>query len=256
MNELPLTPELCDSLRMLSLKRRQGVLEILSAEREYELTFLEGKIVHVDRLDQPYIDYLLKRLPSEERQKVSLAQCESLGRAETIAVIAEQTAVAPAKLIFLKKQYDRECLLLLGREKSCSFDFRTRIVRCESELSLDLSPGHFLLDLLESREMAQPLAHAPIPPQPAVLPNVTEPALNSKEPVVKRKKIQRRKRPARVGRWQKTTQRSNKKKRLQFSTDKILTGVKLAWFLSLVVVVPTFLVDWLQQLSLFLSLRQ
>lgn len=251
MNQLPLTPELCESLRMLSLKKRQGVLEILSAEREYEVTLLEGQIVHVDRFDHSFLDYLIKCLPSEERSLVSSSELERLSRGEAIDVVAENTSIPRAKLLFLKKQYDRECLLLLGREKSCSFDFRTRIVRCEADLSLDLSPGHYLLDLLEAREAALVAGVSPAPaPQTTVMPEV-----ESSKPRAVVKRVRKKSRPAKVGRWSKTKRKKQGRGAFHLpSAEKILQGLKMLWFLTLVIVTPAFFANWLRQLTVFAGL--
>ena len=81
MNDLPLTHELFDTLRSLSLKRRQGVLEVVCAKSEYELTFFDGKIIHADRLEHPFIDYLAEELGTEFSRSKELS---TVGRLETV----------------------------------------------------------------------------------------------------------------------------------------------------------------------------
>jgi len=251
-NSMPFTSELCESLRALSLKRRQGVLEILAPGREYELTFLDGKIVHADRLDTPLYEFIFKRLSEKERSQVNLQEVEERGRAEALTYIEESAQISRQKLSFLKKQYDRETLLLLSKERSYSFDFRTRIVRCAEEISLGLSPGHFLLDLLEAQEAGRSEKN----PEPAVMKEVV-PVVE--EPKVEKKKPRRKsKRPPRVAKWKATSEARLKREQIlearnrsERALNQLFISIKLLLFLAIVIFGPAFIVDWFSELNRF-----
>lgn len=266
---LPLTPDLCDSLRTLSLKRRQGILEILSPEREYELTFLDGRIIHADRLDTPLVEYLIRRLNDAQQGLLNRQQLDELSRVELLDHLCNVLKIPAQKLLYLKKQYDRETLLLLAKEQSISCDFRAKIVRCPEELSLDLSPGHLLLDLLEAMEISQ----GSQPAQAGASSKIEEPVKEVIKPrpgladvggavstEAKRARIRephRRKirRPKRIGRWKRKSQTSKKKFSFSVRGEQLFIGVKLILYLTLVVTIPPYFNDWVFRIIQFAIIR-
>jgi len=271
MTALPLSPGLLDTFRSLSVKKRQGVLEIISPDREYELTFFEGKIIHADRVDQSFIQFLTGKVKSVS--SLLSNELESVGRGEQITRLLQLTELELPKLIELKKAYDRETLAYLAEESSFSFDFRTKIVRCPEGLSLDLSPGHYLLDLLEgnvlaeegiSSELAEPakisVTNGEVVREntPTILATtaVKEPVLPQVAKVPARKTTKRRRRPPRAGRF-KDSAPSKKHKllgALKLNADQALMGVKLTLILLLSLFAPGFLSEWSQTLYAFLAL--
>jgi len=272
MNVLPLSPDLLDTFRSLSVKKRQGVLEIISPEREYELTFYEGKIIHADRIDQSFIQFLTGKVKSISSKLSS--ELENVGRGEQITRLLQLTELELPKLIELKKAYDRETLSYLADEHSFSFDFRTKIVRCPEGLSLELSPGHYLLDLLETMASTEEASQAAVP-ETAKITICSEGIVNGEkktvitstvvdqtpQPNVTRTRIKRshkkkHRRPPRAGRF-KVTPISNKEKligALKLNADQALMGVKLTLILILALSAPAFLASWSQTVFAFLVL--
>jgi len=256
------------------------VLEIVAPLREYELTFLEGRIIHADRLDIPLCDYLFEQLTDADKKQVNQERLRDSNKGDLLTRIIESTKLSIRELIAYKHEYDRDTLRLLAAERSISFDFRTKIIRCPEGLSLELSPGHYLLDLLEAAESGtaptaakpapQHQAQAPAPapkadaPAPTVLPIAAsaspepEPANPSKGKSPTRIRARRKpKRPPRVGRWNKHDEiappqaKKRKREKLAVSGNQMFLGVKLLLFLSLVVFAPPFLNDWVSTLIAF-----
>jgi hypothetical protein len=259
MNDLPLTHELFDTLRSLSLKRRQGVLEVVCAKSEYELTFFDGKIIHADRLEHPFIDYLAEELGTEFSRSKELS---TVGRGEQIAKLLQLTGLGFDKLAELKKGYDRQTLHCLSSESHFSFDFRTKIVRCPDGLGLDLSPGHYMLDILERRLEPQVLTRvrvesgAEITPEisPQVLPPVTLLESESKTAPRRKKKMGGKKRPPKVGRF-KSSPSSQRRGGGRIGPGQVLMCFKLCLILVLVMAGPGFIQNWVSILGGFLNVR-
>jgi hypothetical protein len=271
MTTLPLSPQLLDTFRSLSVKKRQGVLEIISPDREYELTFFEGKIIHADRVDQSFIQFIASKVKSVSN--LLSTELESVGRGEQITRLLQLTELELPKLIELKKSYDRETLSFLAEEHSFSFDFRTKIVRCPEGLSLDLSPGHYLLDLLEAMAIPEEVAKADVEHSSKLLVSaegtvhldspalMVSPAVQNiaKAKVAKtatRKVRKHRRRPPRAGRFKELSEPKKHalKSILKLSGEQALMGVKLMLILILSLVAPKFLSDWCQILYSFLVL--
>lgn len=274
MTALPFSPELLDTFRSLSVKKRQGVLEIISPNREYELTFFEGKIIHADRIDQSFIQFLSEKVRSVS--SLFSNELESVGRGEQITRLLQLTELELTKLIDYKKAYDLETLSYLADETSFSFDFRTKIVRCPEGLSLELSPGHYILNLLEGMAAAEE-ASQPAPAETAKLRISTDsgvslerpaeliaiaveevvPTVVKKTPTKKHNRSKKRHRkPPRTGRFR-VSQSPGKKNyfgALKLNAEQALMGVKLTLILLLALFAPGFLSNWSQTLYSFLVL--
>jgi hypothetical protein len=274
MSLLPLSPELLDTFRSLSVKKRQGVLEIISANREYELTFFEGKIIHADRVDQSFIQFLSEQVKS--LSSLFSSELENVGRGEQITRLLQLTELELPKLIEFKKAYDRETLSYLAEETNFSFDFRTKIVRCPEGLSLELSPGHYILDLLEKMGTAEEMSQPPAEtakltintesvvslerPQAAIaattVPDVVQPAVQKEASTKIKRNKKKTRRPPRAGRFKEAS--SGKKKGyssiLKLNPEQMLMGIKLTLILLLSLFAPGFLSDWSHTLYSFLVL--
>ena len=139
------------TLRDVSQRKRQGVLEIVLPERKLEVFFVQGRIVELLSAE--------KSLMSETLEWLSLAGLKAKAAisedpAATAAVVAAKLAEAgyglpDPRLRLLFRQRVLEHFYALSKLTGGYYSFHVRMVEYDREFAPSISVGQLLLDLVD-----------------------------------------------------------------------------------------------------------
>lgn len=143
--------ELINALRTLSQKRRSGVLSLVGRGAAVDVLFYSGRIAAVEPKSEPVVPLIVQRLnaagisipgiPESAAAEISL---EAL-----ITGVSSRSPQLKADVLAAKSAVEKDLLLSVWHNPEGFFDFQGRTVSISGELSLNLSPGQLLLDLVE-----------------------------------------------------------------------------------------------------------
>lgn len=145
-------PALSAAFRSLSHKKRQGVLEITFDDALVQLSFFEGKIVEVTKVDDSELMPICERLVVSNRLNPKLL--ERL-RGNDITVkqlhkyLTDKNQLSHEEFIAAKSAVELDVLHSLVQVNGGYFNFKPKLVKVDKELALSLHPGQLVLDFLE-----------------------------------------------------------------------------------------------------------
>ena len=145
------TETLPNVLRDLSQKRKQGVLEIRTAQSKVSVCFILGKIVDVVRGDTPPCRDLVARLVDAGAIPDDLELSSASGYTDLLArlkrtpdgqFLNEEIFSRALRHLVLDKVYE------LATQGGTSFHFKSQMVECDRSIVPSLSVGQILLDMV------------------------------------------------------------------------------------------------------------
>ena len=148
-----LNPEnLSQTLRDISQRRRQGVLEVSLAERQIHVQFIQGRVVDVLEIGlNPYQEVveILERISVIPQTIAGELDCDSYQdlflRLNQVATLDESVYRQVLKHRVLERLYELESV------SGGFFGFQVRMVECDREFAPAISVGQLLLDLVSLR---------------------------------------------------------------------------------------------------------
>ncbi|MCC6954700.1 MAG: DUF4388 domain-containing protein [Deltaproteobacteria bacterium] len=148
----PATERLSNEFRAISTKRKHGVLVVDSETATFEIMFQHGKIVFVSRTDESVARQVCLRLVKagyldEDFLDATFADDRPLEQLSEI-LVGEQL-VSHDVLLQAITAYETDLLHSLRNIRHAHTEFRSKIVSLDPSVSLSLSPGQLLLDLVE-----------------------------------------------------------------------------------------------------------
>jgi len=138
-----------DVLRTLSLRRRQGILEVSRDEEMLEICFYDGRIVS--------LKYPRRISPYRLASKLYLAGCvgdevaeslqgSSMSWEELYQHLIDQHGVQPEEFMLAKKALEFDVLHSLAKLEQAYVHFTPRVIHIDSPFGLSVYPGQLLLD--------------------------------------------------------------------------------------------------------------
>lgn len=162
---------LVNLFRTLSQRRRHGVVSISHGDSHYEVLFHDGKIVGAASGDLPMVHAIMRRLkraglynPVELPDHVEHSPGAEPGQIdvlrEAIKFIRENyPAVAIEDFVRAKQAAEIDLLHLLSSIEEASARFDPQGIQIDPAVSISMSPGQLLLDLVDLSEERRRLAH-------------------------------------------------------------------------------------------------
>ena len=145
-------PALYSLFRLLSVKRRQGLLEITLEGKTLNIILIEGLVCHVLFANGAELKYLIETLLragliSNHLAKIVLTQHRSLDA--SYSYLVDGGHLTSEQFLSAKRCYERNLLHSLRTQNQAKYSFSPKVIAANEELALRDSPGQLLLDMIE-----------------------------------------------------------------------------------------------------------
>ncbi len=154
--------EFFSTIRTLSYRRRQGLLEIESGGEITEVLLSDGLVVEVRDSKRPLSVAIVAKLKIANKitDKLAVAYVKSPVGVKLLADnLIDGAIVTREEFTAAKRAYELDRLHRLRNFRTGKFKFTPRIVRLGHDFELNLSPGHLMLDLIEMADSDESFAN-------------------------------------------------------------------------------------------------
>lgn len=138
-------------LQTLSLRKRHGILEVVTEDDTFQISLTDGCIVQVNQNSLNMTQALCERLVSAgylEEKVLGVLQSHSLAPDQLREVLVMQDYVSEDTFFDAFRAVQSDCLYNLRHLQQAEAKFAPQVVRVPKELSLNIYPGQLLLDLI------------------------------------------------------------------------------------------------------------
>jgi hypothetical protein len=146
------TQDLAGVFRSLSTKRRNGVLEIKTEDSVSLLSFVDGRIAYVERLDESLVRKVCERLVTAgllEQAFLDQVFVEDRTLSEMMDLLSDKRRIQKEVLQRAVRSYQLDVIHSLRHAARIRTDFKPKVLELDPDYCLSLAPGQLLLDLVE-----------------------------------------------------------------------------------------------------------
>jgi hypothetical protein len=138
--------------KALSLKQRQGILEVTIPSSYYELCFHDGVVVEVKGTEDSVARLITSRLLEggyiTKELTAALSDVE-LTVDQLYEFLVGDEHVDQQRFVSAKRAVEHDIIIYLSEAEEGFFNFTPKLIQFRPELSMAGSPGHLLLDVFE-----------------------------------------------------------------------------------------------------------
>ncbi|MCC6933687.1 MAG: hypothetical protein IT292_10620 [Deltaproteobacteria bacterium] len=140
--------------RLLSLKKRHGILEVHTRHYSYQVVVMEGLFEQIVFPDNSEVKMLLKRLVYAGVLKQDAAKkLLEYPFVDCVRLILKHNLASSVEILSAKRSYEYDLLHLLWKETEGDYSFNAQVIALSDDYLLRASPTQILLDYLEQDEI-------------------------------------------------------------------------------------------------------